>query len=172
MRIAIFGGSFNPVHLGHLAMVRWVLRRRLVDRVIVVPCWRHPFAKDLAPFAARVTMCRLALARFRRAEVSTLEQRLGGVSYMARTVRALQRRYPSACFSLLIGADVEPELPRWRNWRWLQRHVALIKLPRGPRSPIPNVSATAIRARLAAGQSVADAVPRAALRWLQQHAVF
>src|SRR5438105_4841598 len=90
MRVALFGGSFDPPHVGHLLAMAYVLGCARVERLLMVPCSRHPFEKQLSPFADRLAMCELAARPFgERVEVSDVEARLGGDSLTLRTVKAL-----------------------------------------------------------------------------------
>jgi nicotinate-nucleotide adenylyltransferase len=86
--IALFGGSFDPPHLGHVAIIAHVLATEPVDEVWALPCFQHPFGKRTAPFALRLRMLEEALAPFAtRARVEDIEASLGGVSYTIDTVR-------------------------------------------------------------------------------------
>src|SRR5690606_32016933 len=78
---AIFGGSFDPPHVGHVLAVTWVLSTQPVDEVVLVPALEHAFGKPLAPFAHRRRMCELAFAPLRRVRVDPIEAELGGASY-------------------------------------------------------------------------------------------
>lgn len=73
-RVAVFGGSFNPPHVGHVLGVVYALSTAPIDEVLVVPVYRHPFAKPLAPFADRLEMCRLALGWLPRVTISRVEE--------------------------------------------------------------------------------------------------
>jgi nicotinate-nucleotide adenylyltransferase len=112
----VFGGSFNPPHVAHLFAVVYALATAPIDRVLVIPVFRHPFAKELASFADRLEMCRLALGWIPGVELSTVEQELGGESLTLRTVEHLSARHPAWSLRLLVGADVLPELPKWHRW--------------------------------------------------------
>src|SRR5678816_1236754 len=94
-RVAIFGGSFNPPHVAHMLAVVYALSTQQIERVLVVPVFQHPFAKELAPFEDRLAMARLALGWLPRTEVSTIERELGGESRTLRTIEALADRHPS-----------------------------------------------------------------------------
>lgn len=170
--IVLFGGSFNPIHCAHVAMIEWAAAQCAEARIVVVPCWTHPFAKPLAAYADRVAMCRAALADRSNTTVSTIEEELGGVSYTARTVRALQARHPGVPLQLLLGADVALELPTWRDAAWLQQHVATLIVPRGPDSPVPNISSSTIRDRLRHGTSLDDLVPPAVAAYITTHGLY
>src|SRR5512146_215517 len=101
MRVALFGGSFNPPHVGHQLLALYVLETEPVDELWLVPCWRHPFEKELAPFEHRLRMTEAAAAALGpRARVSDVEARLGGdKSRTLLTVRALQASHPDVEFS-------------------------------------------------------------------------
>src|SRR3954464_8997726 len=124
MNIAIFGGSFNPPHIGHQLAALYVLETAGVDQLWLVPCFRHPFDKALAPFEDRFRMCELAAAALGpRAQVSTIEQELGEESRTLRTVRALEARHPEHRFHLVIGADLIDETDSWYGAEELRRAV-------------------------------------------------
>ena len=111
MRVAIFGGSFNPPHVGHQLLALYVLETAAVDQLWFVPCWKHPFDKALEAFADRLHMCEMAAAALgSRARVSDVEAQLGGEgSRTLMTVKALQASHPDHEFLLVVGADLEPE---------------------------------------------------------------
>lgn len=116
-RRAILGGSFDPIHAGHVAVVRAALARPGVERVYVVPAARPPHKPGgcRAPFADRVEMARLALRGLDRVEVLEIEGERPGPSYTVETVEALRLRHPRAAFELLVGADMLADLPSWRR---------------------------------------------------------
>jgi nicotinate-nucleotide adenylyltransferase len=163
MRIAIFGGSFNPPHVSHQLACAYVLAtaRPRVEKLWMVPTWKHPFDKQLAPFADRVAMCERATAPFGgRVEVSRIEEELGGESYTLTTVKALYARHPEVELAVVIGADLVSERQRWHGWTELARLVEFIVVGRSGSQPVdgavalPAVSSTEVRARLGRGQSV------------------
>src|SRR5450432_2318149 len=114
MRIALYGGSFNPPHLAHQMAALYVLETAVVDEIWIIPAFRHAHGKTLAPFEDRLAMCELAaLALGPRARVSDVERELGDESRTLRTVRRLQERFPAHAYSLVIGADLLPEVATW-----------------------------------------------------------
>ncbi|MBN1282660.1 MAG: nicotinate-nicotinamide nucleotide adenylyltransferase [Proteobacteria bacterium] len=150
--VAIFGGSFNPPHIGHSEIVKWLLTKGLADEVLIVPCFLHPFGKELAPYEHRLAMARLAFERpGLPVSVSEVEGQLGGESRTLRTVEHLIGLNPDSRFSLVAGGDVEAEIDKWHRFDELKALVDLIKIPRGPGSPIADVSSTQIRERIASG---------------------
>src|SRR4051794_25903985 len=117
MRVALFGGSFNPPHVGHVLAMAYVLSTARVDRLLMVPCFEHPFDKRLESFEHRYRMAQLAAAPFgQHVEVSDVERRLGGESRTLRTVKALRAERPDAELVLAIGADLLKERERWYGY--------------------------------------------------------
>ena len=117
MRIGVFGGSFDPVHLGHLLLAECCWRQAALDRVLFVPAAQQPH-KPQAPRggdADRVAMLRLAIAGRPEFDVSTIEIDRGGVSYTVDTLRALRAAEPDAELFFLMGADSLADLPQWRE---------------------------------------------------------
>jgi len=162
MRIAIFGGSFNPPHVAHQLACAYVLAtaRPRVARVWMVPTFKHPFVKRLAPYADRVAMCERAAEVFGgRVEVSRVEEELGGDSYTLTTVKALMARHPEHELALVIGGDLVAERERWHGWDELRTLVPFIVVGRAgevgaAEAALPAVSSTDVRARVQAGRSI------------------
>ncbi len=160
-RMGLFGGSFNPPHIGHTAICRWLFDHGLVDGLWVVPCLAHPFGKKLAPFDDRLAMCRMAFSKLSLPiEVLDVERELGGVSFTLRTVRELISRHPEARILLVTGEDVKDETCKWHEFDKIRDLVEIVHIPRGPDSPVPDVSSTQVRERVEARQPVVDLVER------------
>ncbi|MFL5305721.1 MAG: nicotinate (nicotinamide) nucleotide adenylyltransferase [Polyangia bacterium] len=182
MRVAIFGGSFNPPHVAHQMAALYVLETAPVDELWLVPAVRHAFGKTLAPFADRLAMCEAAAAALGpRVRVSAIERDLGEESRTLRTIRRLQQDHPGTTFSLVIGADLLAEVPSWLGGAELQRTVPFIVVGRaGFASPdaqvapvaLPAVSSRQVRAALAAGGDVRGLVPRAVLDYISTHNLY
>src|SRR3954452_5783134 len=178
MRVALFGGSFNPPHVGHQLVGLEVLEADAVDELWLIPCSKHPFDKALAPFEDRLAMCELAAAALGpRARVSDCERQLGGESRTLRTVKALLAQHPAAELSLVIGGDIEAELDSWYGADELRRLCRFIVVARsgfaGAAGPVmPAVSSSEVRQRLAAGQPVDRLLPRAVLDYIRQRKLY
>lgn len=179
MRVALFGGSFNPVHVAHQLVALYVLETRPVDELWFVPCFKHPFDKALEPFEDRRKMCELAAAPLgTRVRVSDVEARLGGESRTLRTVKALRAEHPDLDLSLVIGADLEAEITSWYGADELRRLVRFIIVGRagvgGETNTIamPAVSSTEVRDRLARGESPEGLVPRSVLDYITQRKLY
>jgi len=167
-RVAVFGGSFNPPHVAHVLAAAYVLACEEIDRVLVVPAFRHPFSKSLAPFDDRVEMCRLAFVDLSRVEVSRVEGDLGGESRTVRTLEHLAQMHPRWSMRLVVGADVVHEMDRWSDparVRALAPPLVLgrvgYSLPPGASVPhvLPEVSSTAIRQSIAEGDVATKLLP-------------
>ncbi len=178
MRVAIFGGSFNPPHVAHQMAALYVLETAPVDELWLVPAVRHAFGKTLAPFSDRLAMCERAAAPLGpRVRVSAIERDLGDESRTLKTIRRLQQDHPGTSFSLVIGADLLGEVPSWFGGAELQRTVPFIVVGRaGFAAPapveLPAVSSRQVRAALAAGQDVSGLVPRAVLDYISAHNLY
>lgn len=198
MRVALFGGSFDPPHLGHELAALYVLEAFPVDALWFVPCFLHPFEKKLAPFADRVAMCQLvAQSLGPRAQVCTIEQDLGGPSYTIDTVQALRRLHPGHELSLVIGTDLLRERDRWRAAADLYQLIRFVVIARGgvdrneaeqqktlallkPHTDLwnpdglvmPQVSSTAVRDQLRTGQPPIGAVSSTVLHYLTTHGLY
>ena len=117
MKIAIFGGSFDPVHAEHINLVRAAAEKLQTDKIIVVPAFvpPHKQGKNMAPAQDRLNMCRLAFAGIKNCEVSSYELNAGGTSYTYLTVEWFRRKYPDAQFYLLVGSDMLKDFYTWKN---------------------------------------------------------
>jgi nicotinate-nucleotide adenylyltransferase len=178
MNIALFGGSFDPPHVGHQMAALYVLATEPVDELWLVPVFRHAFGKPLTDFAHRVAMCEAMREPFgSRLLVSTAEGVLGGVSRTVETVRHLLRQRPDDRFSLVIGTDVLAERQSWYEVEALDRLVRYVVVGRpgyGSASEIqmPQVSSTEVRRRLAQGKDCQHLVPRLVLKYIAEHGLY
>lgn len=112
---AILGGTFDPVHRGHLTLARDVLSMKMLDGLLLVPAY-HPPHKPKNCFASyedRVTMLKLAVENYNYFAVSRIEEELSGSGFTLHTVRALKKKYPAAGFYFLIGADNIEAIKEW-----------------------------------------------------------
>lgn len=175
-RLGLFGGSFDPVHLGHLLVAQAALEELALDRLFFIPAWQSPFKLDRqhAPGPERVRLLRLALAGRMDCEVDEQELTRGGVSYTVDTLRDYARRFPGVELVYLMGADNVPQLPQWREADALARLAQFVAIPRPGEPPAAfpppfhgrtlngfplGVSSSQIRARVRAGRTIAGLVP-------------
>jgi nicotinate-nucleotide adenylyltransferase len=175
-RIGLFGGSFDPIHTGHVLVGQAAIEELQLTRLFFIPTARSPFKPDLqpAPCEQRLAMVRLALAGRTDCEVDDVEIQRGGTSFTVDTVRYFAQRFPDAKLFYLIGADHVASLPKWRSPEELADLAEFLVIPRPGQTPgaIPapfqgqflkgfpfGVSASQIRARVKAGQTVEHLVP-------------
>jgi nicotinate-nucleotide adenylyltransferase len=131
-KIGLFGGSFDPVHLGHLLVAQAACEEAGLDRLYFILAAQSPFKPDATPTpsAERLRLLRLALAGKSRYEIDEQEIKRGGISYSIDTVRDYARRFPQAELYYLIGADHVPSLPKWREPADLARLAKFLVIPR------------------------------------------
>lgn len=167
--VAFFGGSFNPPHQGHVAVVRALLKNKEIDEIWIVPVYRHPFGKELAPFRQRLALCRLALTSLSpRVKLRRIEEKLGGRSFTVRTLRALKRRYSRTHFFLVIGSDAYRQRAQWKDFQTIEKLADILVVPRVGGA----VSSTKIRARLKKAQSITDLVPAKAAQYIRDKKLY
>lgn len=119
--IVIFGGSFNPVHLGHKKLLKYLLKNPEIKKVLVVPAACSPFKKkeELASNEHRFNMCKLAFGNLNGVEISDVEFSLPLPSFTINTVLELKKRYPYDNFGLLMGADAIMSFEKWKDYEKL-----------------------------------------------------
>jgi nicotinate-nucleotide adenylyltransferase len=142
MRLGLLGGSFDPVHLGHLLVAQAAREELELERVFFIPTATSPFktAAQPAPAAQRLRLLRLALAGEIHCRVDDQEVRRGGVSFSIETIGNYVQTYPGAQLFYLIGADQAPHLPLWRQAAEVARLVEFVVVPR-PGEPPPQLPA-------------------------------
>jgi len=155
MRIGIFGGSFDPVHLGHLLLAEAAREQAQLDEVWFVPVSQQPLKRDrtLSDATHRVQMLELAIGGNEAFRVSHVELDRGGISYTVDTLEALHNQSPSAEFCFLLGADSVRDLPRWREPRRICELATLLIACR-PQSPTPDLNALGQQLGFEAGHVV------------------
>lgn len=189
-RIGIFGGSFNPIHVGHAIIASHILRQRLVDSLWFMVTPENPFKKvqNLAPETHRLRMTELVSRRIEGAVTSAFEMQLPRPSYTIDTLNALSERFPDDEFHLIIGAD---NWTQWHNWRSPDEIIARYHVLVYPRlgydvtippaaqdrvrlidAPIVEVSSTQIREILAGGLPASFLVTDDVQRYITAHHLY
>jgi nicotinate-nucleotide adenylyltransferase len=132
MKIAIFGGAFNPLHYGHLLLAQTALQQCALECVIWVPAYSPPHKPEhLLAFQHRLEMVRRAIANHPAFAVSDIEATQTGVSYAIATFTALQTRHPTADWFWIVGMDAFQTLPRWYRSAELIPQCTWLVAPRG-----------------------------------------
>jgi nicotinate-nucleotide adenylyltransferase len=176
MKLGIFGGSFNPVHLGHLLVAQAAMEEIGLDKLFFIPATKSPFKSNEkpAPDSIRLQLLRLALAGKTNCEIDEQEIRRGGISYTIETLRDYAKKFPSAKLFYLIGADNISKLNEWCEANELAKLAEFVAIPRPGESaaefPKPfrgrilkgfpiEISSSQIRARVKAGLLIENLVP-------------
>jgi nicotinate-nucleotide adenylyltransferase len=188
-RIGLFGGSFDPVHLGHLLVAQAAREELGLDRLFFIPASQSPFKPDRQPTAARyrLQLMRLALAGRAWCEIDDQEIARGGVSFTIDTLRQYRTRFPGVELFYLIGSDHVPQLPKWRDAADLAASARFVVIPRPgrPQVPVPapflgtiltgfpvGVSSSQIRARVKAGLSIENLVPSSVAEAIRNNGLY
>lgn len=178
MKLGLYGGSFDPVHLGHLLVAQAALEELKLDRLYFLPAAQSPFKTEIkpAPDTVRLQLLRLALAGKTDCEIDPQEIQRGGISYTVDTLRDYAKRFAGAELFYLIGVDNVAKLNGWREPTELARLAEFVAVPRpggvAPLFPPPfrgrilkgfpfGISSSQIRARAKAGRSLEQLVPPA-----------
>jgi len=175
-RLGLFGGSFDPIHAGHLLVAQAAREEMALDRLYFIPAAQSPFKPASVPASgpARLRLLRLALAGQTHCEIDEQELSRGGPSFSIDTVRDYGGKFPGAALFYLIGADHVPTLPAWREAAELAQRVEFIIITRPGQAPARlaapfrgrelagfplGVSSSQIRDRVRRGLSISGLVP-------------
>ncbi len=135
MKIALLGGSFDPVHLAHYALAHACLKQFSLDQVIWIPTSVSPFKKPTDMIASpqqRLAMTQLACSKEPKFKVSDYEINKGGISYSTETLRHFQKIFISAQFFWILGADMVSGIEKWKDSDYLIQNLTWIVVGRGP----------------------------------------
>lgn len=188
-RIGLFGGTFDPIHYGHLIAAEQARDQMQLDEVWFLPAKIPPHKQrdDIAPEQHRMRMVELATADYPLFHVTDIELHRAGPSYTVETMREIKQRYPHDHFFFIIGGDMVEMLPQWHRIEELTTMVHFIGLARpgadlDPRAFAPYVtyvgmpsielSSTMIRERVSAGRSIRYLVPDAVERYIKEHRLY
>lgn len=200
MKVGILGGTFDPIHLGHLIIAEQAREQARLDEVLFIPSARppHKLSDPISPFDHRVEMVQLAIAGRSDFRVETLERERPGPSYTADTLTELRQRHPDTDFYLILGEDCLPDLagwyqplriveqagllvaarPGWEMWNAEQladslglAHSAKVRIQR-LEVPLIDIAGRDLRQRVAAGRSIRYLVPRAIEIYIHERGLF
>jgi nicotinate-nucleotide adenylyltransferase len=188
LRLGIYGGTFDPVHNGHLLLARDALEQAPLDALLFVPCGQSPFKarKAYATDAQRLAMLRLAIKGESRFWLSRCELNRSGPSYTIDTVIEIQEAFPHAELFWLLGADQLGGLDKWHRSKELRRLVKFLLLHRGETAfkdrsgtvlslPQPrriDISATEIRHRVKSRLPIDHLVPHPVAAYIKRHRLY
>jgi nicotinate-nucleotide adenylyltransferase len=200
MKLGIFGGTFDPVHYGHLLLAECCREQRELDAVWFLPTAVPPHKRDLelTPAPLRIEMLNLAIAGHPAFSVRTYETDRGGVNYTVDTLTRIREEEPGRELYFLMGEDMLLDLPHWREPEKVCRLALPIVVHRAGMPPLDfncltgvtthqrideirlhhvempeiGISATDIRNRVAAGQSIRYQTPRAVEKYIETHKLY
>ena len=185
LRIGVFGGTFNPIHWGHLLLAETAREELALDRVLFIPANQPPHKSDrgLLPGCVRFELIKLAIRDHSAFVASDIELQRSDVSYSLETVTILRKQLPTAKLFLLIGQDMLAV--HWKGWEEIKRLCAVVIAHRpgttAPRRgagvkwlkmPQVGISSSDIRRRLKAGRSIRYFVPAPVERYIHQHGLY
>ncbi len=188
-RVGVFGGSFNPVHWGHVRLAEWIVRHGWADEVWLMVSPRNPLKEQvgLLPEAERLDMARLAAGEVAGVRASDFEFSLPRPSYTWRTLEALRAAFPATAFSLIIGADNWQHFDRWARPDYIRAHHKLLVYPRPGYpldasalpdgvdllgAPVFDVSSTRVRKLLRENGDASRLVPAPVLRYIKERHLY
>jgi nicotinate-nucleotide adenylyltransferase len=189
VKIGIFGGTFDPVHEGHLALARTAVREIRLDRLFFVPNRRSPL-KSRAPVSEaphRLNLLRLASKKVPRSRISLAELNRPGASYTVGTVRRFRSEYPGSRLFLVMGSDSLRGFKRWKSWRKILELCTLVvgkrkgskafpvKLGKKVlflKSSMPGISSSRMRTALEAGKNLHRLVPPSVKDYIERHGLY
>ena len=198
-RIGLFGGSFNPIHLGHLHLAKAVKRGMKLDGVLLMPAGTapHKSTAEYAPAEHRFAMCKLAAQTYPWMAVSDYEIRKEGKSYTVETLRALTGMQPDTEWSLLIGSDMLLSFDAWREWQEILRMAGICAVSRETgdlpalrekakmlKQQVPGakirilraaafpVSSTEIRGKIRNDEDCSCVLPENVVQYIQNHGLY
>ena len=195
MRLGILGGTFDPIHLGHLAAAKAAIDCAHLDRVLLVPAGEPPHRRGAVANAEhRLEMSRLAIDEDRRLEVSDVEVRRSGLSYTVDTLEKLRQAHPRDELFLVLGWDAARLFATWRMPDEVRRLATVVVVTRpGSNSPdeaalrqagldpasvilcarsTPDISGSTLRRAIASGQAVGDRLPAAVEQYIATHRLY
>lgn len=197
---AVFGGSFNPIHLGHIGLIKQIDRRLGFDKIILIPSAVPPHkpSDEMAQPKHRIEMCRLAAEQIgEKCEVDTIEILSGGVNYSVNTLKALKNRYPDDCLWFVMGSDMLLTLDEWYEYKQVLSLASIAAASRNERDKklilskadefekqlpycnirvfdidIKDISSTAIRQKIKNGEDVFDLLPNGVYEYIKTNRLY
>ncbi len=176
IKTGIFGGSFNPIHNGHIALAKAVLEQCALDEVWLMVSPQNPLKQNqtLLDDGKRLELARKALEGVDGIIASDYEFKLPKPSYTWNTLQHLSKDYPDRKFTLLIGGDNWAHFQRWRHWKDILTHYDVIVYPRNEypgtlQLPLLNISSTEVRKMVKEGKSLKGLVPLSIEKEVQRY---
>lgn len=188
MNIVLFGGSFNPIHNGHLALAKYMTKQTYVDEVWMLLSPQNPLKQlQMASNEHRLEMLQIAITDIPKLKICDIEFSLPKPNYTYETLQALKKTYPKHKFSLLIGEDNLAIFPKWKNYEQILNNHRIYVYPRQNETnstllqhqniqfieaPTFPFSSTEIRKKIAAEEKIDSALPIRVYEFIKQHKIY
>lgn len=176
-KVALFGGTFDPIHFGHINLAIEMLEKRQLDKVLFCPAYQNPLKeKSLTPEYHRLEMLRLAIAGIPQFEILDWELKQGGLSYTVATLEHLSFRYDD--LYLILGGDSLANFSQWKNWEKIEQYAKVLSAPRQAEASGSNhfrvieVSSTELRDRIRKGLYCEHLMPKIVLDYILAHKLY
>ncbi len=178
-QVGLFGGSFDPIHVGHVALAKGILEQCHLDEVWLMVSPQNPLKQqsDLSDDQTRFEMAQLALEDVPGVKACDYEFQLSKPSYTWNTLQHLRKDYPDTAFTLIVGGDNWARFERWYHWKDILRNHRVVVYPRSPypgtvELPLIDVSSTEIRRRVRVGQSIDGLVPEQVAAYIKKRGLY
>lgn len=187
MRIGIFGGTFNPIHFGHLVLAEQAYDKLNLDKVIFIPSYYPPHKKcsNMVSAVHRYSMVRLAIQRNPRFEISDIEVKRKGRSYLIDTLRQLRKIYPKVRLFFISGSDVSDKISKWKSIDELLS-ISRFVLAKRPGYKLKkynknisvisitelDISSSMVRRKIKAGQSIRYLMPMRVYNYIKEKRLY
>jgi nicotinate-nucleotide adenylyltransferase len=186
VRLGLFGGTFDPPHLGHYLAAVDAAEALALDRVVWIPAATQPLkaGQPMTEWGHRLEMVRRLVEQDPRFGADALEMERGGLSFTVDTLRTYRERHPGSALFLLLGADAAALLPKWREPEAIRGLAEIVVLTRGEDGQVPpagvrtlatrrvDISATEIRVRVHEGRSIRGFVPEVVADYIAAHGLY
>ena len=171
-KIGLFGGSFNPIHNSHIAIIKKLLKSNLVDEVWIMPARKHAFNKKMASVKDRLAMIQIAIEGLKKVKICVVEINAEGKNYTSDTLKKLRKKYKYE-FILINGSDTIQQIKKWHKYKAVLSEAKFIIFKRRSYSfkkirqmkilkiigGIKSNSSTDVRKRILEGKSIKNLVP-------------
>ncbi|MGB9720595.1 MAG: nicotinate-nucleotide adenylyltransferase [bacterium] len=191
LSIGLFGGLFDPPHIGHLIISQWVLEEFNLDRIIFIPAFKPPHKHNYSSYFHRFEMTRIAIQSNRKFSISDIEKKIKGTTYTFEVIKALRKsdsNFSNANFYLIIGADQWQEIKHWKNPKVIFNESKVIVLSRPgykirkirpfydkimiSTAPLLDISSTMIRKRILNKQNINYLVVPEVIRYINKNRMY
>lgn len=175
--IGLFGGSFDPPHVGHVAVLEDLLKQKCFEELWLIPVFHHPFAKPLTAYAHRLHMLTLVVQHVQNPElkICEIEKELNAsTSYFYNTLVALKQKHPMPSFHIVIGSDLKDSLSKWYKFTEIEKLADFHFIPRAgfEKSPYPQISSTEIRSHICTANNLANQVLPSVKEYIAKHRLY